>query len=87
METNCELLWCEFLCSLGQKIVFGVYYRPRNTGVEYFQLLSDSLTTIDNKFDKVFLADDFNFPNFDWTNQVPLSSEPLYLDAYEFLND
>ena len=87
LEANCELVWCEFLSSLGQKILFGVYYRPTNTGVEYFQCLRDSLATIDDKFDKIFLAGDFNLPGFDWINQVPLSSEPLYLDAYELLND
>ena len=87
LEANCELVWCEFLSSLGQKILFGVYYRPPNTGVEYFQCLRDSLASIDDKFDKIFLAGDFNLPGFDWINQVPLSSEPLYLDAYELLND
>lgn len=77
----------KFLSSLGQKISFGVYYRPPNTSVEYFQCLRGSLATIDDKFDKIFLAGDFNLPSFDWINQVPLSSEPLYLDAYELLND
>ena len=87
LTANCKLVWCEFLLSLGQKILFGVYYRPPNTGVEYFHCLCDSLATTDDKFDKIFLAGDFNLPGFDWINQVPLSSEPLYLDAYELLND
>ena len=47
----------------------------------------ESFTAINNKFDKVFLAGDFNLPNFDWINQVPLSSETIYWNAYELLND
>ncbi|XP_068714326.1 uncharacterized protein [Montipora foliosa] len=86
LESDCELLWCEFTSSAGQKILFGSYYRPPNTGIEYFELLRESFTAI-NKFDKVFLAGDFNLINFDWINQVPLSSETIYWNAYELLND
>ena len=90
METDCELLWCEFTSSVGQKILFGTFYRPPNTmtGIEYFELLRESFTAINNKFDKIFLEGDFiKLPNFDWINQVPLSSENIYWNAYELLND
>ena len=70
-ESDCELLWCEFTSFASQKIVFGTYYRPPNTRIQYFVLLRESFTTINNKFDNVFLAGDFNLPNFDWINQVP----------------
>ena len=70
-----------------QKILFGVYYRPPSTGVQYWELLRDSLPKIDNKIDKIFLAGDFNLPNFDWVNQAPISSEAIYLNASELLND
>ena len=43
-----------FFCR--SKILFGSYYRPPNTGIEYFELLRESFTAINNKFDKVFLA-------------------------------
>ena len=59
LETDCELVWCEFLSSLGQKILFGVYYRPPNTGVEYFSVyvihLPSSITNLTKFFLQVIL--------------------------------
>lgn len=57
LESDCELLWCKFTSSAGQKILFCTYYHPPNTGIEYFELLQESFTAI--KF-KVFLAGYFN---------------------------
>ena len=54
-EANCELVWCEFLSSLGQEILFGVYYRPPNTGVEYFQCLRTHLLPSMTNLTKFFL--------------------------------
>ena len=36
---------------------------------------------------KVFLVGDFNFPNFDWVNQVPLLFDQLHIKMFELLND
>ena len=36
--------------------------------------------------DKVFLIGDFNFPNFDWVNQVPLLFDQLHIKMFELLN-
>lgn len=55
LEANCELVRCEFLSSLGQKILFGVYYRPPNTGVEYFQCLRTHLLPSMTNLTKFFL--------------------------------
>lgn len=68
LEPDCELLWCEFTSSASEKILFGTYYRPPNTGIVYFELFRKSFTAINNKFDKVFLVVDFNLPTFDWFN-------------------
>ena len=87
LETDCELLWCEFTSSVGQKILFGTFYLPLNTGIEYFELLRESFTAVNNKFDKIFLVGGFNLLNFDWINQVPLSSDTIFWNAYELLND
>jgi len=87
LESDCELLWCEFTSSLGQKILFGTFYRPPNTEIEHFELLCESFTAINNKFDKIFLVGDFNLPNFDWINQVPLSLATISCNAYQLLND
>ena len=38
-------------------------------------------------FNKIFLVGDFNLPNFDWINQIPLSADQLYLKIYEIMND
>ena len=35
----------------------------------------------------IFLVGDFNLPNLDWINQVPLSLETIYWNAYELLNN
>ena len=73
--------------SAGQKILFGMYYRPPNTGIEYFELFRKSFTAINNKFEKVFLVVDFSLLNFEWFNQVRLSSETIYWNVHELLND
>ena len=69
--------------SASEKILFGTYYRPLGTGIEYFELFRKSFTAINNKFDKVFLVVDFKLPNFDWFNQARLSSETIYWNVYE----
>ena len=38
---------------------------------------------LNNKFDKVFLVVDFNLPDFEWFNQVRLSSETIYWNVCE----
>ena len=89
LETKCELLWNEIHTNHGQKMLIGVYYRPPNTNIEYLQLMDDSLIKVRSlcNFDKIFLLGDFNLPNFDWVNQIPLSTEAIYIKAYEMLND
>ena len=51
--------------------------------------MDDSLIKVRSlcNFDKIFLLGDFNLPNFDWVNQIPLSTEAIYIKAYEMLND
>ena len=51
-------------------------------------LLQESCSRINNlNFDKIFLVGDFNLPNFDWINQIPLSADQLHLNTYEIMND
>ena len=52
------------------------------------ELLGDSLSRISNaNAEKIFLVGDFNLPDFDWINQLPLSSDQLYLNSFEIFND
>ena len=88
LETSCELLWCELTDDQGSKYLFGVFYRQPNTNVDYMELLGDSLSRISNSnVEKIFLVGDFNLPDFDWINQLPLSSDQLYLNSFEIFND
>jgi len=67
--------------------LFGIFYRPPNTGIDYL-LLQESCFRINNfNFNKIFLDGDFNLLNFDWINQIPLSADQLYLKIYEYMND
>lgn len=36
---------------------------------------------------KIFLVGDFNNPDFDWINKLPLSSDQLYVNSFEIFND
>ena len=89
LETDCELMWNELQTVSGLKFLFGTFYRPPNTGIEYMLFLQESCFRINNlNFNKIFLVGDFNLPNFDWTNQIPLSTDQLlYLKTYEIIND
>ena len=83
VETNFSLLWCELQTASGLKFLFGVFYRLPNAGIDYMLFLHESCSRINNlNFDKIFLVGDFNLPNFDWINQVPLSTDQLYLKTY-----
>ena len=52
------------------------------------ELLGDSLSRISNSnAEKIFLVGDFNLPDFDWINQLPLSLDQLYVNSFEIFND
>ena len=42
LETDCELMWNELHIASGSKILFGTFYRPPNTGIDYLLLLQES---------------------------------------------
>ena len=55
--------------------------------MNYIELLRDSLSRISNSnAEKIFLVGDFNLPDFDWINQLPLSSDQLYVNSFEIFN-
>ena len=52
------------------------------------ELLGDSLSRISNSnAEKIFLVGDFNLPDFDSINQLPLSLDQLYVNSFEIFND
>lgn len=56
--------------------------------MDYMELLGDSLSRISNSnAEKIFLVGDFNLPDFDWINQLPLSLDQLYVNSFEIFND
>ncbi len=71
LEVNCELLWCELTSEMGSRFLFGVYYRPPNSDLDYMSSLEESFLKIENlNMDKVFLVGDFNLPHFDWITHI-----------------
>ena len=89
LEVNqCELVWWEISSASGSRFVFGVFYRQPDSNSDYLDLINESFNLISNlNVDKVFLVGDFNFPNFDWVNQVPLLFDQLHIKIFELLND
>ena len=88
LETDCELMWNELQTASGFKLLFGTFYRPPNTGIEYILLLQKSCSRINNlNCNKIFLAKDFNLPSIDWINQIPLATDQLYVKTHEIVND
>lgn len=84
LENSCELLWCDLTEDQGSKYLFRVLYCPPNTNVDYMELLGESLSRIINSnAEKFFLVADFNLPDFDLINQLPLSSDKLYFTSFE----
>ena len=67
-------------------IFLGVFFRPPNVNVDYMELLGDSLSWISkSNAENFFLVGNFNLPDFYWINQLPLSSDQVYLNSFEFL--
>ena len=75
------MVWIHFFCEWKDFIWY--ILSSAKYWIEYFELFRKSFTAINNKFDKVFLVVDFNLPNFEWFNQVRLSSETIYWNVYE----
>ena len=85
LESDCELIWVEITTSI--KLLFGVFYRPPNTDIQYLRSLRISLDRINNTKAEKFLVGDFNLSNLNWTNQLPCSFVQIYIETFEMLND
>ena len=86
LESDCEIIWVEITTNM--KLLFGVFYRPPNTDIQYLRSLRSSLDRVNNtKAEKIFLVGDFNLPNFNSTNQLPCSFKQIYIETFEMLND
>lgn len=86
--SGCELIWSELACTSGSKFLFGVFYRPPDTKSDYLDLVAQSFNQISRRnIEKVFLVGDFNLPNFDWVNQLPLQYDQIHINTFELLND
>ena len=89
LEVNgCELIWCEMSSTSGSRFLFGVFYRPPNTKTDYLGLVAESFNLISRlNIQNIFLVGDFNLPQFDWVNHLPLLHDQLHIKTFELLND
>ncbi|XP_038046033.1 uncharacterized protein LOC119720442 [Patiria miniata] len=82
-----ELLWVEVRLSNRSKMLFGVFYRPPDSGVQPLENLADTLTNASRHFNTIYIAGDFNLPSLQWDSDSGLAVssgstiEDVFVDA------
>ena len=65
-----ESLWCNFVAGDGSKILIGCIYKSPNSTKENIELLHSILRSNEiQKFDKVCILGDFNYPDINWDGE------------------
>jgi endonuclease/exonuclease/phosphatase family metal-dependent hydrolase len=65
-----ESVWCEFVDANGEKVLIGCVYRSPNTSHENTERLYELLRSKNiEKYKKVCIMGDFNFPKIHWSGQ------------------
>lgn len=67
-----EAVMCKVSLLNGEFLVIGSFYRPPATSDESIQLLTNALSSI--SFDYLVLGGDFNFPDIQWDEGLPSTS-------------
>ena len=74
---NVEMLVCEVHSSGTRRLIFSLFYRPRNADEAFL----DGFRTFLHKFNGIGISDlvitggDFNFPHIDWSTTSPTNSD------------
>ena len=90
LETDCEILWCRLGLTGSKSSLFCAYYRPHISDEHSLNELDKSLQRIGNSSENIFLAGDFNLPNWDWKNKLIKPSSGyhnLHLQFGDILDD
>ena len=69
IQTSCDLIFRKIHCSDSQTLVIGSAYRSTNNDIDYTNELVEVIRNICHKYSDavVWLADDFNLPDIDWS--------------------
>ena len=68
-ESHCEIIWIQLSTSDGP-LLFGVFYRPPNSGISALSELNTAISSIPGNL-RLVLCGDFNVPDIDWSLIVP----------------
>jgi len=78
-----ESVWIELSNKEGNKILWGAFYRPPNSGVDYDRCMLDQIANT-CKYNDVVIVGDFNLPLIDWkTEKANNSKGQLFLDTVQ----
>ena len=62
-----ESTWCSFVSEDKEQVLIGCLYRSPNSSEHNYNKLKDLLTSeIVQKYDRICIMGDFNFPNISW---------------------
>ena len=77
-----EAVWCKFITVNNEKILIGVIYKSPNSTDENVDNLINLLAKEDiNKFDKVCIVGDFNYPNIKWEGLTSNIKDKKFLES------
>ena len=93
LKTDCESIWISINLAGAKKLLVCAYYRPDERDEKSLLELDKALSKVGDKNCHIWIAGDFNFPDFDWSdNHHPYirpgsSSGPLHRKFLEILNE
>ena len=81
-----ESAWCKFETQNNEKVLIGNIYHSPNSNIEnttkLFEILKDE-SNIFNKFDRIIITGDFNFPNIKWSSDDLTGKDELFYNAIQ----
>ena len=88
LETKCEIMWCKIEITGSKNLYVGAYYRPHEKDEESLHEMEISIQRL-NKHHNIILGGDFNFPGWDWKNNIleDCNQPTLHYHFQEFLDD
>ena len=69
LQTHCDIIWIK-ICLAGYKLLFiCAYYRPNINDENSLEQFEIALTRVKQN-QHIFIGGDFNFPRWDWHNEL-----------------
>lgn len=84
---SCEAVWCRISLQNGQSLSVGSFYRPPNSTIDHISDLYKYMSAISSE--NILLGGDFNFPDIQWCNGRPVTSNSsaVYAAFVDIIND